>query len=77
VGQWFGREVRVVNADYYRRQADICMRLSLMTDDEEMSGFLLNKAIELMGQANEATPSDRPSPTLHAVQPQQQIQSDD
>jgi hypothetical protein len=66
----------VVNAEYYRRQADICMRLSLMTDDEEMSGFLLNKAIELMGQANEAAAPDRP-PHLHNVQQQQQIQPED
>jgi hypothetical protein len=63
----------VANADYYRRQADICMRLSLMSDDQEISGFLLNKAIELMGQANEADPPARPS-HLRVVQQQQQIQ---
>jgi hypothetical protein len=68
--------VRVANADYYRRQADICMRLSLMSDDEETSGLLLNKAIELMGQANEADPPDRP-PHLHIVQQQQEIQPED
>jgi hypothetical protein len=62
----------VANADYYRRQADICMRLSLMSDDQEISGFLLNKAIELMGQANEAK-----APNLRVVQQQQQVQSDD
>jgi len=64
----------VVNADYYRRQADICMRLSLMADDQEMSSFLLNKAIELMGQADSADPPPRPAPHLHVVQQQQQIQ---
>jgi hypothetical protein len=67
----------VANADYYRRQADICMRLSLMSEDEEMSGFLLNKAIELMGQADAANPPDRPPPHLHIVQQQQQIQPED
>jgi hypothetical protein len=67
----------MANADYYRRQADICMRLSLMSDDQEISGFLLNKAIELMGQANEASPPGRTAPHLHLVQQQQQVQSDD
>jgi hypothetical protein len=66
----------MANADYYRRQADICMRLSLMTDDKDMSGLLLNKAIELMGEANAADPPDRP-PHLHSVQQQQQIQPED
>ena len=62
----------MVKADYYRRQADICMRLSLMSDDQEIAGFLLNKAIELMGQANEADPPARPPPQV--AQQQQQIQ---
>jgi hypothetical protein len=66
----------MANADYYRRQADICMRLSLMSDDQEISGFLLNKAIELMGQANDAKVADRTS-HLRVVQQQQQVQSDD
>jgi hypothetical protein len=65
----------VANSDYYRRQADICMRLSLMSEDQEISRFLLNKAIELMGQANEATSADRPN--LRVVQQQQQTQRKD
>jgi hypothetical protein len=48
-----------------------------MSDDQETSGLLLNKAIELMGQANEASPPDRPPPHLHIVQQQQQIQPED
>ena len=76
MGWWFGREVRVANADYYRRQADICMRLSLMSDDEDTSSLLLNKAIELMGEANAANPPRRPS-HLRVVQQQQQIQPKD
>ena len=66
----------MVKADYYRRQADICMRLSLMSDDQEIAGFLLNKAIELMGQANEADPPARPRPPPQVAQQQQQIQSE-
>jgi hypothetical protein len=62
----------MANEDYYRRQADICMRLSLMSEDQEISGFLLNKAIELMAQANEAR-----SPNLRVVQQQQQSQPED
>ena len=66
----------MANADYYRRQADICMRLSLMSDDQDTSSLLLNKAIELMGEADAANPPGRP-PHLHIVQQQQQIQPDD
>jgi hypothetical protein len=66
----------MANADYYRRQADICMRLSLMSDDPDMSGLLLNKAIELMGEANAANPPRRPA-HIRVVQQQQQIQPKD
>jgi hypothetical protein len=45
-----------------------------MSDDQEISGFLLNKAIELMGQANEAEPPARPPPSPQVAQQQQQIQ---
>ena len=66
----------MVQADYYRRQADICMRLSLISDDKEISTFLLNKAIELMARAGEAEPQGRPPPETHqqVAQQQQQIQ---
>jgi hypothetical protein len=50
------------------------MRLSLMSDDREISGCLLNKAIELMGQADEADPPARPP--RQPAQQQQQIQPD-
>ena len=66
----------MANADYYRRQADICMRLSLMSDDQDTSSLLLNKAIELMGEADAANPPGRP-PYLHIVQQQQQIPPED
>jgi hypothetical protein len=64
----------MVKADYYRRQADLCMRLSLMCDDREIAGSLLNKAIELMGQADEAGPPARPRPPPQPPQQQQQQQ---
>jgi hypothetical protein len=67
----------VAQADYYRRQADICMRLSLMSEDSEISRFLLNKAIELMAQAGEAESRGPPPPEAHrqVAQQQQQIQA--
>ena len=41
-------------AQYYWRQADICMRLSLLSDDGEIAELLINKAMELMSQAETA-----------------------
>jgi len=41
-------------AQYYSRQADICMRLSLLSNDNEVAELLINKAIELMSQAETA-----------------------
>ena len=41
-------------AQYYWRQADICMRLSLLSNDNEIAELLINKAIELMSQAETA-----------------------
>jgi len=41
-------------AQYYWRQADICLRLSLLSDDSEVAELLINKAMELMSQAETA-----------------------
>ena len=41
-------------ARYYWRQADICMRLSLLSDDNDVAERLINKAMELMSQAETA-----------------------
>jgi hypothetical protein len=41
-------------ARYYWRQADICMRLSLLSNDSDIAELLINKAIELMSQAETA-----------------------
>jgi hypothetical protein len=45
-------------AQYYWRQADICMRLSLLSDDNEIAELLINKAMELMSQAETAAAED-------------------
>ena len=41
-------------AEYYWRQADICMRLSLLSEDAEIADLLINKALQLLAQADEA-----------------------
>jgi hypothetical protein len=45
-------------AQYYWRQADICVRLSLLSDDGEIAELLINKAMELMSQAETAAAED-------------------
>jgi hypothetical protein len=45
-------------AQYYWRQADLCMRLSLLSDDGEVAELLINKAMELMSQAESAATED-------------------
>ncbi|HEY2134978.1 MAG TPA: hypothetical protein VGH49_03765 [Xanthobacteraceae bacterium] len=50
----------MVRAEYYRRQADICMRLSLLSEDKEIADLLLSKAIELTGEANDAESHEHP-----------------
>jgi hypothetical protein len=42
-------------AQYYWRQADICMRLSLLSGDDDVAELLINKSMELMSQAETAT----------------------
>ena len=45
-------------AHYYWRQADICMRLSLLSNDGDIAELLINKAMELMSQAETAAAED-------------------
>jgi hypothetical protein len=45
-------------AQYYWRQADLCMRLSLLSDDSEIAELLINKAMELMSQAEMVAAED-------------------
>jgi hypothetical protein len=48
-------------AQYYWRQADICMRLSLLSDDGDVAELLITKALELMSQAETAASEDQMS----------------
>ena len=48
------------SAEYYWRQADLCMRLSLLSGDEGAAKLLVLKALELLAQA-EAAAADRPA----------------
>jgi len=45
-------------AQYYWRQADICMRLSLLSDDGDVAELFITKAMELMSQAETAAAED-------------------
>ena len=45
-------------AQYYWRQADICMRLSLLSDDSDVAELLITKALELMSQAETVAAED-------------------
>ena len=45
-------------AQYYWRQAVICMRLSLLSDDGDVAEQLITKAMELMSQAESAAAED-------------------
>ncbi len=46
--------------EYYWRQADLCLRLSLLSGDEVSAKLLILKALELMAQAS-AAPSAMPA----------------
>ncbi|HEY2135904.1 MAG TPA: hypothetical protein VGH49_08435 [Xanthobacteraceae bacterium] len=41
----------MLRADYYRQQSDLCLRLSLMSEDAQIGQLLLNKALELRSEA--------------------------
>jgi len=53
-------------AQYYWRQADICMRLSLLSDDGEIAQLLINKAMELMSQAQAVAAAEGAAPLRQA-----------
>ena len=46
-------------AQYYWRQADICIRLSLLSGDGDVAELLITKAMELMSQAETAAAEDQ------------------
>ncbi len=57
-------------AEYYWRQADICMRLSLLSEDAEIADLLINKALQLLAQADEAAEdgqADGKAPPAHVI----------
>jgi hypothetical protein len=56
------------SAEYYWRQADLCVRLSLLSGDDEAAKLLVLKALELLALAEEAAagPSGRYDPTSDA-----------
>ncbi len=56
-------------AEYYWRQADICMRLSLLSEDKEVADLLINKALELLSQAETAVVEDQKVTPTAAVAP--------
>jgi hypothetical protein len=52
-------------AQYYWRQADICMRLSLLSDNDDVAELLITKAMELMSQAESAASEDERTTRLN------------
>src|SRR5262249_35283725 len=57
-------------AQYYWRQADICMRLSLLSEDSTVAELLINKAMELMSQAETAAADEGPGDRNGVGRPQ-------
>jgi hypothetical protein len=51
---------------YYRRQADLCMRLALMCENQAIAQLLLNKVLELRAAAGA---SDSPGSRLSDQSP--------
>jgi hypothetical protein len=61
-----------LHATYFRRQADICLRLSLIASDDEVSSRLMVMAQEYKARAD-ATEAESKSPltamVIHSVLP--------
>ena len=53
----------MASPEYYRRQADLCMRLALMCENQAIAELLLNKVLELRAEAgaSESPVGSRPS----------------
>jgi hypothetical protein len=65
----------MLSAEYFRRQADICVRLSLIASDDEVSSRLITMARAYMAKgdalakeaaAEASSAADRGGPTGHA-----------
>jgi hypothetical protein len=63
--EYGGSEMQTSRADYYRRQADICFRLSLAASDDEISVHLIALAQRYKAKA-EALERERPPPEVIA-----------
>jgi hypothetical protein len=59
----------MVKPEYYRRQADLCMRLALMCENQAIAQLLLNKVLELRAEAGA---SESPAGTLLSHPPARQ-----
>ena len=57
------------SAAYFRRQADICLRLSLIASDENVSNRLITMAREYMA-TSDALDREKGGPSLHRGQPE-------
>lgn len=58
--------------EYYRRQADICLALSLLGEDPIIAEALIAKATEFLAKAKEIEPGAQ-----HPPSPPQEIDRDD
>ena len=63
-------------AEYYWRQADICMRLSLLSEDGEIADLLINKALQLLAQADAAAEEGQPAPPIPTVSSERSAEKD-
>jgi hypothetical protein len=63
-------------AEYYWRQADICLRLSLLSEDEEIADLLINKALQFLSQADAATEGAQGTPPAHMIESEHSAGSD-
>jgi hypothetical protein len=53
-----------LRADYYRRQADICLRLSFAASDERSSANLFDMAQRYKAKAEAIEPADAMAPAI-------------
>jgi hypothetical protein len=63
-------------AEYYWRQADICMRLSLLSEDGEIADLLINKALQLLAQADAAAEEGQGAPPTHTIDSERSAETD-